>query len=287
MLREMQHAFLKWAAVFITTTSLAAAQHKKPPAPKTLRLYVFDCGTLDPPDADNYRLKKNEVATIKMSMECFLIAHPKGNLIWDTGAVPASNFKSAGTPGTLRYATALKPFPAQLAEIGYAPSDINYLVLSHFHWDHVGNANAFASATWLTPHAERDVMFSGPPSPRTEPANFSELKNSKTTFITTPDYDVFGDGTVIIKAAPGHSPGHQVLFLKLKKTGPVVVGGDLYHYPEERERKLIPITEFSPEQSAASRATIEDFLKKTGAQLWIQHDFNASAKLKKAPRFYD
>jgi N-acyl homoserine lactone hydrolase len=130
-------------------------------------------------------------------------------------------------------------------------------------------------------------MFADPPSPRTEPANFSALKNSKTTFITKDDFDVFGDGTVVIKAAPGHSPGHQVLFLKLAKTGPVVISGDLYHYPEERKLNLIPTTEFNPDQTVASRAAVEKFLKQTGAQLWIQHDFTANAKLKKSPAFYE
>ena len=101
------------------------------------------------------------------------------------------------------------------------------------------------------------------------------------------DYDVFGDGTVVIKAAPGHSPAHQVLFLKLAKTGPVLLSGDLYHYPEERKLKKIPTTEFNAEQTVASRASVEAFLKKTGAQLWIQHDLTATAKLKKAPEFYD
>jgi N-acyl homoserine lactone hydrolase len=96
-----------------------------------------------------------------------------------------------------------------------------------------------------------------------------------------------GDGTVIIKAAPGHSPGHQVLFLKLKKTGPVVLSGDLYHYPEERKLGKIPTTEFNARQTAASRAEVEAFLKKTGAQLWIQHDLIANQKLKKSPAFYE
>jgi len=101
-----------------------------------------------------------------------------------------------------------------LAGIGYAPGDITYLALSHFHWDHVGNANQFAGATWLVRKLERDTMFAEPPSPRTEPANFSALKNSKTVIITDRDYDVFGDGTVVIKSAAGHSPddrrGHPV-----------------------------------------------------------------------------
>lgn len=275
---------LALAALTLASTALS---QQKPHAPKSLRLYVFDGGSLNIPDTTPYRLKKEDLATTYMSVACFLIVHPKGALIWDAGAVPDSAFPPGGGPGTLRYATATKPLRGQLTEIGYEPSDITYLALSHFHWDHVGNANLFAGSTWLVTKAEQDIMFSDPPSPRTEPQNFSALKNSKTVIITKSQYDVFGDGTVVIMAAPGHSPGHQVLFLKLKKTGPVVLSGDLYHYPEERKLSLVPTTEFNAEQTVASRAAVEAFLKKTGAQLWIQHDFNANAKLKKAPNFYE
>jgi N-acyl homoserine lactone hydrolase len=255
--------------------------------PKSLRLYVFDCGSLNIPDTSPYQLKKEELATTYMSVPCFLVAHPKGAMIWDAGAVPDTAFKPGGGPATLRYATTQKPLSAQLAQIGYSPADITYLTFSHFHWDHVGNGNLFASATWLVRKPERDIMFSDPPSPRTEPANYSALKNSRMVIVTKDDYDVFGDGTVVLKAAPGHSPAHQVLFLKLAKTGPVVLSGDLYHYPEERKLNKIPTTEFDASQTIASRAAVEAFLKKTGAQLWIQHDFTATAKLKKAPAFYD
>jgi glyoxylase-like metal-dependent hydrolase (beta-lactamase superfamily II) len=265
----------------------AMARQRKPQPPKSVRLYVFDCGSLNIPDISPYQLKKEEIATNYMSVPCFLIAHPKGTLMWDVGAVPDSAFKAGGGPGTLRYATSKRPLAAQLGEIGYSPADITYLALSHFHWDHVGNANLFAGATWLVRKPERDIMFSEPPSPRTEPANYTALKNSKTVVITKDDYDVFGDGTVVMKAAPGHSPAHQVLFLKLAKTGPVLLSGDLYHYPEERKLNRIPTTEFNAPQTVASRAAIEAFIKKTGAQLWIQHDFNGNAKLKKAPAFYD
>jgi glyoxylase-like metal-dependent hydrolase (beta-lactamase superfamily II) len=273
--------------LILTIPFAAIAQQNKAQAPKSLRLYVFDCGTLAIPDTSPYRLKKEDLASSNMSAPCFLVAHPKGTLMWDAGPVPDSNFKPGGGPGTMRYATSTKPLAARLAEVGYAPSDIKYLALSHFHWDHVGNANLFAGATWLVPRAERDIMFAVPPSPRTEPQNFSALRNSRTVFITKPDYDVFGDNTVVIKAAPGHSPGHQVLFLKLAKTGPVVVSGDLYHYPEERKLNKIPTTEFNADQTVASRVAIEAFLKKTGAQLWIQHDNIANAKLRKAPDFYE
>ena len=271
----------------LATSPVAAAQQVKAQPPNSLRLYVFDCGKLDIPDVTPYQLKKEEMATNVMSVPCFLIAHPKGTLMWDVGAVPDSAIPPGGT-GTLRvYGTSTKALRGQMAAIGYSPADITYIAFSHFHWDHVGNANMFAGSTWLARKLERDLMFADPPSPRTEPANFSALKNSKTVIVTQSDYDVFGDGSVVLKSAPGHSPGHQVLFVNLAKTGPVVLSGDLYHYPEERKLKRVPTTEFDPAQTVASRAAVEAFLEKTHAQLWIQHDFTGTAKLKKAPEYYD
>src|SRR5437773_5418201 len=258
----------------------ATAEQRKTQPPQSVRLYVFDCGSLDIPDVAPYQLKKEELATTVMSVPCFLVAHPKGTLMWDVGAVPDSAFKPGGGAATLRYATSARPLAARLAEIGYAPADITYLAFSHFHWDHVGNANLFASATWLVRKLEREIMFGDPPSPRTEPANYSALKNSKTVIVTKDEYDVFGDGTVILKSTPGHSPDHQVLFLKLAKTGPILLSGDLYYYPEERKLNRVPNTEFNVAQTVASRAAVEEFLKKTRAQLWIQHDFTANARLK-------
>jgi N-acyl homoserine lactone hydrolase len=282
-----RRSFAPLLAALVLASGAISQPQTKGQAPNSTRLYVFDGGSLNIPDTSPYRLKKEDLATTYMSVACFLVVHPKGTLIWDAGAVPDSAFKPGGGPGTIRYATAMKPLTAQLAEVGYTPADIHYLALSHFHWDHVGNANLFAGATWLVTQAERDIMFSDPPSPRTEPQNYSALKNSKTVILTKSEYDVFGDGTVVIMAAPGHSPGHQVLFLKLAKTGPIVLSGDLYHYPEERKLNLIPSTEFNADQTVTSRAAVEAFLKKTGAQLWIQHDFNGNAKLRKAPSFYE
>ena len=83
------------------------------------------------------------------------------------------------------------------------------------------------------------------------------------------------------------TPGHQALYLKLAKTGGVVLSGDLYHYPEERSLDRVPTFEFNAEQTRATRVAIDAFLKKTASQLWIQHDFNGNAKLTKSPHFYE
>jgi glyoxylase-like metal-dependent hydrolase (beta-lactamase superfamily II) len=266
---------------------LAAPQQPKVRAPQSVRLYVFDCGTLHFMNADAYSLKTEEVAKLDMSVPCFLVAHPRGTMIWDAGIIPDTDFKPGGGTVTAGIATSSSPLLPQLAAVGYAPAGITYLALSHYHSDHVANANAFATSTWLVRKAERDIMFSDPPPARTATANFSALKNSKTVIIDKDEYDVFGDATVVIQSAPGHTPGHQVLSLKLAKTGAVVLSGDLYHYPEERKLNRLPTREFNVEQTAASRAAVDAFLKKTGAQLWIEHDIAANAKLKKAPAFYD
>ena len=202
-----------FALAILTSFAVSAAQ-----PPSSLRLYVFDCGKLDIQDISPYQLKREEIATNVMSVPCFLVAHPKGTLMWDVGAVPDSAIPQGGT-GVMRiYGTSNKKLATQMAEIGYSPADVTYLSISHFHWDHVGNANMFAKSTWLVRWKEKDVMFSDQPSPRTEPQNFSALKNSKTVIIPSGDYDVFGDGTVMIKSAAGHSPDHQVLYLKLART---------------------------------------------------------------------
>jgi N-acyl homoserine lactone hydrolase len=266
--------------------SLPAAQ-KHAKAPKSLRLYIFDCGTIHTPTVDAYSLKKEEVGSTEMAIPCLLIVHPKGALMWDNGDIPDRAFPPGGGPASAGVVTQDKPLLPQMAAVGYTPADIKFLAMSHYHGDHVANANAFAGSIWLVRKVERDRMFSGEPIPRSDPANYSQLKNSKTVIIDQDNYDVFNDGTVIIKSAPGHTPGHQVLFLKLAKTGPVVLSGDLYHYPEERTLNRLPVAEFNKDQTAASRAQLEIFLKKTGAQLWIQHDFLGNQKLKKAPDYYE
>jgi N-acyl homoserine lactone hydrolase len=264
-----------------------ARQHEKPKAPPSLRLYVFDCGVIHDLDTGIFGFQKGELAETRLAVPCYLIADPKGTLMWDVGVVPDTDFKADGAPVTQTYFTATKPLKTQLAAIGYDPSDITYLGLSHYHVDHIANSNEFADATWLVRKVERDAMFADKPPALTDPKNYDKLKNSKTVFLDQDEYDVFGDGKVMIKFAPGHTPGHQVLVLKLAKTGNIMLAGDLYHYPEERKLNRVPTIDVDKDQTLASRAMIEDYVKRNNIQLWIEHDFVANSKLKKSPAYYD
>jgi N-acyl homoserine lactone hydrolase len=266
-----------------------------PQAPKTPRLYVLDCGMLniDPAGVARYHVTEKEVVEPRMPVPCFLVVHPKGTLLWDTGTIPdADVLKAAPKPALydvnpVSHAVVSRTLTSQLAALGYAPADITYVAISHAHKDHTANLNEFAASTWLVRPIEREFMFR-PGNERVERRFYSDLERSRTILMEKDEYDVFGDGAVVIKAAPGHTPGHEVLVLNLVKSGRIMVAGDLYHYPPERTfGRKPPDNEFDVEQSAASRAMIEAYLKETKTAIWIQHDFRANAKLKKSPAFYE
>jgi glyoxylase-like metal-dependent hydrolase (beta-lactamase superfamily II) len=280
------------AAVVLTlaTLGLAAA----PAAPKSMRLYVLDCGMLTPTKegVERYHITIAEAGETRMPVPCFLIAHPRGTLLWDTGVIPDETVETqpqgarANVNPTVA-ALVTRTLKSQLAQIGYAPGDIKYVAVSHAHIDHTANLNEFAASTWLTRPAERDFMWTEN-NPRVNRSFYTRLRSSPIVLLDKDEYDVFGDGQAIIKAAPGHTPGHQVLILRLAATGLVMLGGDLYHYPPERTfHRAPPDNEFNVQTSAASRVTIEAYIARTKAQLWIQHDFGANAKLKKSPAYYD
>ena len=273
----------------------SAQAPKKPSPPATMRLYVFDCGLLNisAEGVARYHVTTAEAGETRMPVPCFLVAHPRGTLMWDVGVIPDATVEQQAAGGA-RYdvnptaaAVVRRTLKSQLAAVGYSPSDITYVAISHAHKDHSANLNQFAASTWLVTKAERDFMWK-PGNERVEPSFYTSLEHSKSITIDKDEYDVFGDGKVIIKAAAGHTPGHQVLVLQLASTGRVMIAGDLYHYPPERDfHRAPPDNEFSVQQSAASRAAIEDYLAKTKTAIWIEHDFAANAKLKKAPAYYD
>jgi N-acyl homoserine lactone hydrolase len=292
--RSRQRCLTAKVVVFWLGAGLWATLTAAPPAPqvRSVRLYVLDCGILLRQDPASYNLTTVAAPHGDMSVPCFLVVHPGGTLLWEAGGVPdsrvvpgvATDLDVELVPGRKIPWRVDKTLKGQLTEISYQPADITYLALSHVHYDHTTNANDYAASTWLVQQAERERMFGD--KPPSNFASYSALKNSKTVILHG-DHDVFGDGTVVIKSTPGHTPGHQSLFVKLTRTGPVFLSGDLYHYPEERVQGVAPTFEFNQEQTLASRAAMEAFMKSTGAQLWIQHDILGNAALKKSPAYYD
>jgi len=279
----------RWAAIAAVAAlwSLVAQAQTRPAPPATPRIYIFDNGAIKGLDPKLFNFERQELKEVDFIDVSYLIVHPRGTLMFDSGEIADAELK--GGPITKGVMSADKPLLPQLAAAGYKPADVNFFALSHYHGDHTGNANEFAGATWIVQKAERDFMFAAnhPEGTIIDVASFSKLKDAKTKVLNDENFDVFGDGTVVLMSAPGHTPGHQVLAVKLAKRGLVVLAGDLYHYPEERTTGRTPSFEFNAEQSKASRAKIEQFVKDNKAELWIEHDIATHAKLPRSPQFVE
>ncbi|HKA87460.1 MAG TPA: N-acyl homoserine lactonase family protein [Haliangiales bacterium] len=250
-----------------------------------VRLYALDCGAADFKDMSffsdtgEYDGKAGSVV-----VPCFVVRHPKGTLMWDTGL----GDKLAETKGGADVAPGIHarvdhPLMEQLKALGLTPADVTFVAFSHFHFDHTGNANAFAASTWIVNKAEA-AWAQGPNPPGVAPESISALKTVKTQMIDG-DHDVFGDGTVRILRTPGHTPGHQVLMVKLAKSGTVILSGDLYHIRDNRKFQRVPMINVDRADTLASMNRIEKIVANTKARFVIQHDPGDFKALPKFPAY--
>jgi len=252
-----------------------------------VKLYTFDGGTVQVNQLQLFSQDTTYTGQSKEFADAFyVIQHPKGNLMWDAGlpeglvGIPEP-FTSADGAFTVSRKDSLVH---QLKAIGMTIADFDYIALSHTHFDHSGHANALKNATWLVPETEYDFITSN--AVKKDNADlYNAIKELTKVKKLKGDFDVFGDGTVILKYAPGHTPGHQVLFLDLENHGPLLLSGDLYHFSENREFRRIPIFNYDVKQTNASMDMFEAFAKEKNAKVYLQHSREDFNKMPKAPKF--
>ncbi|MEM9670319.1 MAG: N-acyl homoserine lactonase family protein [Pseudomonadota bacterium] len=257
-----------------------------------LSMYVLDCGTIDVSDLDAFSSAGDYAGqTTTLGNACFLIRHPDGDLIWDLG-LPT---EIAGTePQQTNIFTVSMDFTLtdQLTELGLAPSAIEYVSISHSHFDHSGQAGQFPESTWLVhsdeyalmfPSAEENVDEAGEAqadNPAQNPfADFAVLEAERFTGVK----DVFGDGSVAIHPMPGHTPGHTVLFVDLPEAGPMLLSGDLYHRRESRDLRRVPRFNSDEEETLSSMDAFEALAAEKGARIVIQHSAEDLSELPASP----
>lgn len=264
-----------------------------PPAPApipvaaTPKLYVFECGTIDVADISVFHPGIGKNQHKRLTDSCYLIAHPKGTLLWDAGLPDQLAQVPEGKTFMVFTVRMPKTLASQLQEIGYAPDRIDYLGISHMHFDHIGNAPLLPRATLLMQREEYAAAFGPEPAKYGfDPANYPTLKNNPVQQLDG-DYDVFGDGTVVIKRTLGHTPGHQALFVKLAKTGNILLSGDLVHFTDNWTHKRVPGFNFDKARSIKTMEEAAQFLKANNATLWIQHDLEQNAGIRHAPAYYE
>jgi glyoxylase-like metal-dependent hydrolase (beta-lactamase superfamily II) len=236
-------------------------------APK-LQLWRLDCGTF---------------VTKHLANGCYLIRHGRDYLLWDTGfetgllGPPQPDAK--GSLIQLR-----ETLPAQLARLGLHPDQVKLLAISHAHFDHLGQAASFPGARLLIgakdwPGVLANPQFARDLGPWTDGGAAKSLVRG--------DLDVFGDGTVVMIATPGHTAGHHSLAVRLARLGEVLLSGDLYHSEAQRASGTPAPHDPDPVAARASMARFEALARADHATVVIQHDPADVGKLPAFPEAAD
>lgn len=256
------------------------------PVPE-VKLWRLDCGAFDVTDR-NYLSDAWDYAggPISLTNSCYLIRHGDEYMLWDAGLgteLIGHDRVDSKTRESLK-----EGLPSQLARLGVKPEQITRMGISHFHWDHIGQAAAFPAAILMMGKKDWDLLSAVPPIPSTDPKRVEPwITGGARKEILTSDKDVYGDGSVVMLSTPGHSPSHYTLLVRLKNTGPVLLSGDLYYFSEQRARRVIPPYNASRAETLASFDRFEAIAKNLKATVIIQHDSADIAKLPAFPKAAD
>jgi glyoxylase-like metal-dependent hydrolase (beta-lactamase superfamily II) len=249
---------------------------------QNVQFYAMDCGRFDSMDLSAFSdTGEYDHQTGSLADPCFLIHHPKGWLLWDTGLADSY----VGHPVQASNGTVLsrsQSLVSELEMLNLTPADITYVGFSHFHSDHTGNANLFVSSTWLIQRKEFEFANSTPTPVGVDPKTFSDYQKAKIHLLDG-DFDVFGDGTVRILFAPGHTPGHQILLVKLRQKGYIILAGDLYQRKQSEKDRLVPDYNTSRAETLASMDRVERLARNLNATVIAQHSMEDFATLPKYP----
>ena len=265
------------------------------------RLYVFSSGALtigkgvlqnfgamDPP--------------IVIPVGFYVVKHAKGNVLFDTGnndkLITDINWWPTGLQGLKPAMTPDMALDVQLKKIGLTPDDIKYVVASHLHLDHGGNVGKFPNSTIVVQKSEIQNAFW--PEPGTggpyiigdvmplRAAN-SNYPNAQKMIQLDGDLDLFGDGSVVVKRWVGHTPGSQMMTVKLKNTGLTILTGDNVYFRENVEKSIPPniVLAYKPDGIYSAYEWIRMMMATQKADFFTAHDPDAFKAMKKPPGYYD
>ena len=244
------------------------------PAPE-VTLTRLDCGSSAPPAdvgrfSDTFSLRG---LTLQLVFSCYLIKHGDDYMLWDTG-------HAMNAPAVASKVSVLD----QLAQLRVLPEQVRFIGISHYHPDHSGQAATLPQATLLIGKGDWDVLTSAKPLAGASPALFAPWISGGAKVEPVPlDKDVFGDGSVVMLATPGHTPGHHSLLLRLRQMGPVLLTGDLAHFRENYEALGVPGFNTHRAETLASLDRFKQIAANLQATVVIQHDARDIGKLPAFP----
>jgi len=238
-----------------------------------LTLTRLDCGN-GPNDprrfSDTFQYTE---PTKPFTFSCYVIKHGSDYMVWDTGYLPGS------VPNATN-----KPLTDLMKQMNVNPDQVKFVGISHFHADHTGQLAPFKNATLLIGKADWDGINSNPPMGGANVKGFAEwISEKRKVEPQSSDKDVFGDGSVMMLRAPGHTPGHSMLLVRLKEKGPVLLIGDAVHFHENYDNEGVPGFNYDRAQTIATIQRIKGIAKNLNGTVIIQHDPRDIGKLPTFP----
>ena len=248
-----------------------------------LTVYALTCGWLE---GDFGRLMEGGEGRIRLPIPAYLIEHPNGTALFDTGMHPDCQRDPRGRLGDRLvdlFDFDYHPgdeIEARLAALDRDAAKIDLVINSHFHFDHCGGNAQIPNATLLVQRREWDAGMDPDRAARSgfDPRDFDLGHKVR---LVDGEHDVFGDGSVVCLPTHGHTPGHQSLKLKLPGGDVVLAADSCYFCSTLRERRL---PRFAHDHAEMHR-TLDRLaaLERAGARIYFGHDPEFWATLSKAP----
>jgi glyoxylase-like metal-dependent hydrolase (beta-lactamase superfamily II) len=208
------------------------------------KLYWTASGLFGPFDIKGLIPSYPESRDIKIPVNMWVLDHPKGLVLYDTGNNVAISDGQCKTHWMAGLCDFLKPsqtrkdvIDQQLEKLGYKVSDVKIVITSHSHLDHIGNIEMFPDAIHVMQKKELYQAWWPEKFQRTGAhvlADYDDARDFNYMELNG-DYDLFGDGSVVILSTPGHTMGHQSVKLQLPETGTVILSGDAIWMEENLE----------------------------------------------------
>lgn len=252
------------------------------PVPR-VTLTRLDCGSIQVNDLNQFSDTDAYVGQRKrLASSCYLIRHGDELMLWDTG-LPAALKGAPQDATTPMSPTVTRTLVEQLTELGIRPGQITRIGISHFHFDHIGQAASFPDAKLMIGAQDWAALSADKPDPRLNPQAVRPwLDKRANADPVNGDRDVFADGTVRMVAMPGHTPGHHALLVKLARKGYVLLSGDQAHFIANYTSDGVPAFNTDRGDTLASFRRFKDLARNTRATVILQHE---PADIGKLPAF--
>lgn len=236
-----------------------------------MRLHAITCGWLKAPRG---LFLEGVDGSLRVPVPCFLVEHPRGLVLFDTGMHPACR-----TDPATRLAAAAPFFTVEMQDgedvagrlqtLGFDPARVAWLVNSHLHFDHAGGNALVPNARLVVQRREWEAAHDADVA-AANAINRQDWDLGHTPELADGEHDLFGDGRVVCLPTHGHTPGHQSLRVRLDG-GDVVLTSDACYLRETLDRlHLAPIVH-DREQALASLHALRR-LRDGGARMVYGHD---------------